>query len=387
VLFHEAMMKLLTGTYAEKFARFERAAAKGHEEAIWIVSVVKDVAMEQSAWKEAFAKTEKPLGWYLAGKFSSGWEQFDFFKKSAEGGCSWGQVGYGDYFRYGWNVEKDQKVYFELLEKAANQKNPDAMYWLGNWFGDEDEGDDEEKAVSYYRASAELGWKDSMFALAILLNNGEGCAKDLRQAVIWDAKGGSYLFRNMLRDARRALESGATEALGCDFNQLCYSIGWGLYWYIYDSEEWNKQSGENKAFGNRCLDYYCSCAELQQKSIFAFLLFWNRTVGVKPPGQRIAQLVLEERKDNLVKVFEESDGEEPEMIGDKLLIEIGGLPVPVYVVPDPRSEQATVKPQSKATNKPPLSREEREASFLVTVKAPATNNKKKKSQKKKKKKK
>jgi hypothetical protein len=34
---------------------------------------------------------------------------------------------------------------------------------------------------------------------------------------------------------------------------------------------------------------------------------------VKPPGQLIAQLVWEEREDNLVKTFEESGGEELEM--------------------------------------------------------------------------
>jgi hypothetical protein len=30
----------------EQFQRFERAAAKGHEESIWILSLVKDVVME-----------------------------------------------------------------------------------------------------------------------------------------------------------------------------------------------------------------------------------------------------------------------------------------------------------------------------------------------------
>jgi hypothetical protein len=87
-----------------------------------------------------------------------------------------------------------------------------------------------------------------------------------------------------------------------------------MFWYQYESEKWWKhQSGENKAFGNRCLDYYCSCVELQQKSIFTFLFGWNRaTAGVKGPGQMIAQMVWEGREDNVVKMFEESGGEEPE---------------------------------------------------------------------------
>jgi hypothetical protein len=283
------------GRLEERFARFERAAVKGHEESIWIGSVVNSVEMEKSVLMEAFAQTEEPMGWYFAGLLSDGREQFEFLKKSAEGGCSWGQVWYGYYFRYGRDfVEKDEKVYEEWLEKAAKQNKPLAMYWLGDWF--RDEGGDKQKAVSYFRAAAELGWKDSMKSLAEMLRNGEGCEKDLRQAAIWGAKGDSDVFWHLLGDAGQALKSGATEDLGCDFNQLCYSLGWGMYWYMYSIE---KVTGTD--FINHLLDYYCSCVELQQKSIFSFLLCWNRTTGVKGPGQMIAQIVWEAREDNLVK--------------------------------------------------------------------------------------
>jgi hypothetical protein len=50
----------------ESFARFERAAAKGHEESIWILSLLKGVEMETSALWKAFRKPEDPLGWYFA---------------------------------------------------------------------------------------------------------------------------------------------------------------------------------------------------------------------------------------------------------------------------------------------------------------------------------
>jgi TPR repeat protein len=294
------------------FARFERAAAKGHEESIWIGSVLKDVEMEWNAVKEVFAKTEEPLGWWFAGQLSDEREGFDFWKKSAEGGCSWGQVLYGYYVRIGLFVEKDQKVCLEWLEKAANQNNPLAMEWLGAWF--REEGGNKEKAVSYFRAGAELGWEMSINSLARMLQSGDGCVRNLRQAVIWDAKGNLSTFSYILRQAKRALESGWTEDLDCDFNRLCYALGWGLYWYHYGSEDWNHRSNKDQVFGNRCLDYYCSCVELQQKSIFTFLLCWNRTTtGVKGPGQMIAQMVWEGREENLVKTFEESGGGEPEM--------------------------------------------------------------------------
>jgi hypothetical protein len=270
--------------------------------------------MKRSALIEAFAKTEEPLGLYFATDLSHlvGREEFDFLKKSAEGGCSWGQLSYGSCFRFRYDlVEKDETAYLEWTEKAANQGNPRAMDKLGNWF--RTDGADKKKAVSYYRAAAELGWKNSMRWLAEMFRDGEGCEKDLKQAVIWGTKR-EYPEElwEVLWSCRDAFEDEATEALDCDFNQLCYSLGWGLYWYQYGTVRWNERFDEEKAFGNRCLDYYCSCVEQQQKSIFAFLLFWNRTTGgIKGPGQMIAQMVWEEREDHLVKTFEAA-GVEPE---------------------------------------------------------------------------
>jgi hypothetical protein len=313
VLFHEAMEKFKTGTSEERFERFERAAAKGHAESVWIVSVWKDVAMEdRDGLKEAFAQTEEPLGWYLAGLLSNGREAFDFWKKSAEGGCSWGQVEHGDCFRLtrvvrlGNNfVEKDQNVYLEWIEKAADQNNPRAMHLLGHWckFG----GGNMKKALSYFRAGAELGWQISMSWLASMLRDGVGCERDMRQAVIWSTKQASS-------DCLLPLVLAKSKTLWGDLDdQLRYTVGGGIYWYGYGCEGWYRLNSTKKALGNSCFGYYCSCVELQQKSIFTFLWFWNRTTGVKGPGQMIAQMVWEQREDNLVKKFEASDVAEPEM--------------------------------------------------------------------------
>jgi TPR repeat protein len=286
---------------AEQFHRFERAAAKGHEESSWILRVVRGVDIEESALIEAFAQTEEPLGWYFAGHLSVGRELFDFFKKSAEAGCGWGQVAYARCFWVREFVEWDEIVFMEWLEKSAKQNTPAAMEWLGDWQTERDCVE----AVSYYRVSAELGWKDSMKCLATMLRYGDGCAKDLRQAAIWSATGNSFVFWDVLADAKRALKSGATGNLDCDFNHLCYSIGWGLYWYQYETEGWNNESDEDQVLGNGCLEFYCRCVELQQKSVVEFLLCWNRTTGgVKGPGQMIAQMVWEGREDNLLKEFE-----------------------------------------------------------------------------------
>jgi hypothetical protein len=317
VLFHEAMQGFggTAITFEEKFARFEKAAAKGHEESIWVCSVMKDVDMNKNALIEAFANTEKPLGWYLAGKLFE-WrsrESIDFYKKSAEAGCSWGQDLYGFLFRDGGEfVEKDTAVYLEWMEKAVKQNNPSTMWSLGLWFGKWG-GDDKEKAFFYYRSGAELGSKLSMHKLGIMLNTGEGCEKDLRQGAVWSAKSGFHLpFFRVLESARQAFETGTTDELDCDFDQLCYTLGWGAYWYQYGSDEWNRQPNKSNFFDIRCLDYYCSCVELQQKSIFTFLWCWNRTTGVKGPGQMIGQMVWEQREENLVSRFAQSDEEEPE---------------------------------------------------------------------------
>jgi hypothetical protein len=296
------------GDLKQQFLSFERAAAKGHEEAIWIVSVVKDVEMEWDAVKEAFAKTEEPLGLWVAGKFSYGRERLDFFKKSAEGGCSWGAVWYGGLFKGGYTVEKDMSVYVEWLEKAANQNNPQAMFQLGYWC--QYEADDQEKAFSHYLAASELGWKKSMSWVANMLVEGEGCAKDWRQALIWSAKGNASVFQRILDEAKRKSEGNAAEDLDCNASQLCYTMGWALFWSIHGDERWNRLTDTDKAFGDGCLDYYCACIELQQKSIVTFLLCWNQMAGgVKGPGQMIAKMVWEGREENLVKVFEDDHPE------------------------------------------------------------------------------
>jgi TPR repeat protein len=139
-LFYDGIEKINIWQLEETFERFERAAAKGHEESIWIKSVVKDAKMNWTDLKKAFVKTEVPLGYYLAGRLLDGREKFDFDTKSAEGVCSWGQVGYGDNFYGGDLVEEDIEVHVEWLEKAAGQNNPLAIDKLGYWFQEEEWG-------------------------------------------------------------------------------------------------------------------------------------------------------------------------------------------------------------------------------------------------------
>jgi hypothetical protein len=201
-------------------------------------------------------------------------------------------------------VEQDTDIFLDWLEKAAKQNNPMAMNSLGYWFWEAEDGDDEKKAAGYYLRGAELGWTKCMEDLAMMLKNGEGCKKDLRQAAIWSAKGNSYVFWEVLRTSH--ISDGKRTGLGSDFSQVCYSLGWGLYWYMYGTD-FSKLRNFYKAFGISCLNYYCSCVELQQKSICTFLLCWKESVGVKDVGVLIAKMVWDGREDNLLKSFEETD--------------------------------------------------------------------------------
>jgi hypothetical protein len=144
-----------------------------------------------------------------------------------------------------------------------------------------------------------------MYWLSEMLRDGEGCTKDFRQAVIWDAQAGHYanFFWSPLSFTRLGRPQEPTEEeLGCYFDQLCYALGWGLYWYMLDKVR--------DVSHTSWLDYYYECVELQQKSIFTFLLCWNQTTaGVKGPGQMIAQMVWDAREDNLLKTFELREAE------------------------------------------------------------------------------
>jgi TPR repeat protein len=294
---------------SQQLRKFEKAAAKGHEQSLWVLRAAAGIREEKQCLKEAFGKTNEPLGWYLAGKLSDvqSREAFDFYQKSAEGGCAWAQVEYAWYFGGGSDfVEKDESKYLALLEQEVNQSNPKAMSWLADyWTFQSNLSVDHEvaaKVLALHEGAVALGWKDSMSRLSMALHDAEICEADWRRAIRLSARACVFGFWALLEDVMEMFESGEDE--DGDFNPLCYSLGWGLYWYPCSSGFSNCCSEEQTTFGEGCLDYYCSCVELQQKSIVTFLLFWNRTVGIRGPGQIIGKMVWYGREDNLLKGFE-----------------------------------------------------------------------------------
>jgi hypothetical protein len=121
-------------------------------------------------------------------------------------------------------------------------------------------------------------------------------AEDFNLGAIWAARGKSYIFLELFRKARSEREETEKKR----FDKLCYALGWGLFWFIYDTGEWKYKPELDRVFADLCLDHYCANVILQQQSIFAFLLCWNHRGGGKDVGVLIAKMVWESRAENLI---------------------------------------------------------------------------------------
>ncbi|KAF8060912.1 HCP-like protein [Lyophyllum atratum] len=131
------------------------------------------------------------------------------FEKSAkeDGGCGVGMLMWGLTLRHGWGCEKNEKIGFKWLSRAAESAVGDleharigatvdsavvqtelvlAIYEVGQCFF---QGwgvvKDQKMAVSYYTVAARLGDPDAQSDLAFCLANGKGCKKDRKEAAKW----------------------------------------------------------------------------------------------------------------------------------------------------------------------------------------------------------
>merc|ERR1711991_894159 len=130
-----------------------------------------------------------------------------------------------------------------------------------------------------------------------------GQNQDLILATKWLAKSGNGWFWIILYSLFQKVDGDSRENLGCDLNLLAMELGKGLYWSMYGGRGWKSRQEETKAFGERCLDYYCDVVETQQNAVLLFLMFWNNQTGIKVLGQNIGKMVWRERNKYLVKKF------------------------------------------------------------------------------------
>ena len=78
---------------------------------------------------------------------------------------------------------------YDLLDKASERQNSEAMYELGNCYFEElGEKGSEQQAFLLYKSAAQLGHRDAMNNLADMYLNGEGTAVDEQQALSWFKK-------------------------------------------------------------------------------------------------------------------------------------------------------------------------------------------------------
>ncbi|EIW86279.1 HCP-like protein [Coniophora puteana RWD-64-598 SS2] len=130
-----------------------------------------------------------------------------YFEQSAtvQGGCGVGMLMWGLALRHGWGCQKNEKVGFKWLTKAAESAVGDlesaregldirvvktelvlAIYEVGQcFFQGWGVTKDQKMAVSYYRVAANLGDADAQQDLAFCLANGKGCKKDKKEAAKW----------------------------------------------------------------------------------------------------------------------------------------------------------------------------------------------------------
>ncbi|KAG6819630.1 hypothetical protein H0H93_010050 [Arthromyces matolae] len=131
------------------------------------------------------------------------------FEKSAKegGGCGVGMLMWGLTLRHGWGCDKNEKVGFKWLQRAAESAVDDlenartrdglnltaiqtelvlAIYEVGQcFFQGWGVAKDQKMAVSYYTVAARLGDPDAQSDLAFCLANGKGCKKDRKEAAKW----------------------------------------------------------------------------------------------------------------------------------------------------------------------------------------------------------
>jgi 2,3-diketo-5-methylthio-1-phosphopentane phosphatase len=314
VLFNHAMECFICdrGTVAEQFEAFEKAAAKNHSEAIWILSVIEGVERAPRPLETAFGESDKPLGRFFSGilRFSFGFEeeyeeQVAFWKKGAEAGCSWSQVEYGKVLSW------SEMTWFE---KSAKQNNPHALHLLGHYGAMKRE---QEKELEYHRAAAELGWQYSMEILARILQE----RGDWHESVLFAAPISHHAFFDLLDHAFHQEETEGAKERTCTLNQLRYALGYGGFWYLFENDKLFWLSNEQaKSDCSRCIDYYCGIVESHQKAVRTFLCCWNQLGGGKDVGLIIARMAWEDREAFLTSSSFFGEEEEEEEEEKKILV-------------------------------------------------------------------
>jgi len=299
IIFNSAMIQI---SYNETHAypQFERAAKRGHQESGWINQILKKSNLDNNQnVAENFVKTETAIGYFIAAELFfdiNNQKSVEYLQKSRELGCVWAIVKYsGDMCNKQHQFPDIVNHHMNVIKNAAEENNPEACLVYAHYLGYKRS----KGALEYAIKSYDLGNKYSTRLITTMLAVKEN--DYLSKAIFYTSKYENTVFPTMLRhifNKKIYIVSNCTS--------LPLQVGRTMYWQFYQSKQIHySATKEIIEFAEKCMDYYCEMMDLQQQSIFSFLLSWNCvTGGMKDVGKLIAKMVWDFRYENAIKKFD-----------------------------------------------------------------------------------
>lgn len=201
-------------------------------------------------------------------------KSFYWFSRSAEQGFSKSQYFLAACYEIGFGCERNSSKALEWFEKAAEHGNEDAQKKLGTYKNENSVSEEEnqtnnaealfnqgacyelgengvekdlEKAFSYYKQSAELGYAEAQNSLGVYFDYGYGCEENPEQAFYWYKKSAEQ----DLAIAQYNLGYCYANGKGCENNPEQ-----AFYWYKKAAEQGNAEAQNDLAvcyeFGDGC---------------------------------------------------------------------------------------------------------------------------------------
>jgi len=243
----------------EKWTLFQEAASKGHKESQWICNVLKNIDINDiNLVARTLEATSSPIGWYWAAA------------------------------AYYCTTEKKCKL---LLEKSANTGFIPAIIH-STWHLKRRQRVNVLKDINHPRAWMMLGqYLGSTDYLLRAVN--QGCAHSAKLLVYYHIDIIDCLFISEWIETISSFKNKLFERCvdyivsnqHFDLGDFVYMhMGKGMYWHDYPT-------APITLFYN----YYCENIDIQQESLYLFLLIWKTFFGPKDVGTLIAKYVWKDR--------------------------------------------------------------------------------------------
>ena len=251
----------------EKWTLFQEAASKGHKESQWICNVLKDIDINDiNLVARTLEATNSPIGWY------------------------WAAIAYYCVEDYTITFTTKEKCK-SMLEKSANTGFIPAIIH-STWYLERQQQVNVLKDINHPRAWMMLGqYLESTDYLLRAVN--QGCTYSAKLLVCNHTNIIDCLFISEWIEKISSFKNELFEKCvdyivanqHFDLDDFVYMhMGKGLYWYDYPT-------APITLFYN----YYCENIDIQQESLYLFLLIWKTFFGSKDVGTLIAKYVWKDR--------------------------------------------------------------------------------------------